>query len=138
VSFDYLSGKHNHEKVAAAFQCVSELLKPTGRFYIIESHPCFGQAMREIVSDRGEGFCVRPPGYRIEYKLKGDPHHWFTLEEMTRATSEAGLAVWRIHEPDPSPALKQDNPAAYSFRLKYPGMIVYEICKIGVRGCLSS
>jgi SAM-dependent methyltransferase len=132
VSFDYASARHKHEEVVSAFRCVSRVLKPAGRFYIIESHPCFGQAIQEIMSVAGEPFCVRPPGYKIEHKPKDYPHHWFTLDEMTQATNEAGMAVLRIHEPDPSPALKQDNAGAYSFRLKYPGMIVYEICRADV------
>ena len=73
---------------------------------------------------------MRSPHYKIEHKLKSDIHHWFTLEELTRATSESGLALLRIHEPDPSAALQQENPVGYSFRLKYPGLIVYEICKV--------
>lgn len=132
VSFDYCSRTHNHEEVLAAFRSVSRLLKGDGRFFIIESHPFFGQVLREITSDTGEYFCIRPSGYKIEYKLESDPHHWFTLDEMTRAISESGLAVLRIHEPDPSIALKQEDSKSYAFRLKYPGSIVYEICKIRV------
>ena len=130
VSFDYGSRTHKHEEVVAAFRSISRLLKEDGRFLIIESHPCFGQVLHEVVSDSGEHFCLRPSGYKIEYRSKCDPHHWFTLDEMTRATSESGLVVLRIHEPDPAVALKQENAGAYSFRLKYPGMIVYEICKL--------
>jgi len=36
----------------------------------------------------------------------------------------------RIYEPDPSVALQQENAGGFAFRLKYPGMIVYEICKL--------
>jgi SAM-dependent methyltransferase len=130
VSFDFGSRAHKHEEVVAAFRSIGRLLKEDGRFLIIESHPCFGRVLHEVVSDSGEYFCIRPSGYKIEYRSKCDPHHWFTLDEMTRATSESGLAVLRIHEPDPAVAMKQENAGAYSFRLKYPGMIVYEICKL--------
>ena len=130
VSFDYGSRTHKHEEVVAVFRSISRLLKDDGRFLIIESHPCFGLVLHEVVSDSGECFCIRPSGYKIEYRSKRDPHHWFTLDEMTRATSESGLAVVRIHEPDPAVAMKQENAGGYSFRLKYPGMIVYEICKL--------
>jgi SAM-dependent methyltransferase len=130
VSFDYGSRTHKHEEVVAAFRNISRLLKEDGRFLIIESHPCFGPVLHEVVSDSGEYFCIRPSGYKIEFKSRRDPHHWFTLDEMTTATSESGLAVLRIHEPDPGIALKHENAGAYSFRLKYPGMIVYEICKL--------
>lgn len=130
VSFDYSSRTHKHEEVVAAFRAIGRLLKEDGRFVIIENHPCFGNVLHEVVSDSGEYFCIRPSGYKIEYRSKRDPHHWFTLDEMTRATSESGLAVLRIHEPDPAVVLKQENADTYSFRLKYPGLIVYEICKL--------
>lgn len=130
VSFDYNKEKHSHERVSNAFSCISRILKDNGRFFIIESHPFFGKIIQEIKSDTEEDFCIRSSDYKIEYKLKGDPHHWFTLDEMTRATSENGLAILRIYEPDPSIDLKHLNAKVYSFRLKYPGMIVYEICKI--------
>lgn len=129
VSFDYRRKRHDHERVSKAFSCISRILKDNGRFFIIEAHPCFGH-MEAFLSDSGEYFLIRSAHYKIEYKLKGDFHHWFTLDEMTRATSENDLAVLRIYEPDPSAALKKENPESYSFRLKYPGMIVYEICKI--------
>jgi SAM-dependent methyltransferase len=129
VSFNYARSKHNHERVVAAFRCVNRVMKPNGRFYIIESHPFFGRAS-EVVLETGKDFCVREPSYKFEYKLKDDPHHWFTLEEMTKATCEGGLTILRIYEPDPSIALKEQNAAAYFFRLKCPAMIVYEICKI--------
>ncbi len=130
VSFDYNSKAHKHQDVVGAFRGVSRLLKKDGLFLIVESHPFFGQVLHEVVSESGEYFCLRSSGYKIEYRSKGDPHHWFTLDEMTKATSESGLAVLRIHEPDPALALKQENADAYAFRLKYPGMIVYEICKL--------
>jgi SAM-dependent methyltransferase len=130
VSFDYNSQTHKHEQVVAALSSIARLLKQDGRLMIIENHPCFGKVVREIASDSGECFCIRPSGYKIEHRSKHDPHHWFTLDEMTRATSESGLAVFRIHEPDPAVALKQENANVYSFRSKYPGMIVYEICKL--------
>jgi len=128
VSFDYATSKHNHERVVATFQCVNRVLKPNGRFYIIESHPFFGRTS-EVLLETGEDFCVRETSYKIEYKSKDDPHHWFTLEEMTKATYESGLAVLQIYEPDPSITLKEENAQAYFFRLKCPSMIVYEICK---------
>ncbi len=129
VSFDYRRKRHDHERVSKAFSCISRILKDDARFFIIEAHPCFVHT-GEFLSDSGEYFLIRSAHYKIEYKLKGDFHHWFTLDEMTRATSENCLAVLRIYEPDPSAALKKENPESYSFRLKYPGMIVYEICKI--------
>lgn len=130
VSFDHNSKKHNHEKAVAAFSCISRLLKDDGRFFIMEAHPAFGRVSQEITSDTGERFGIMPYGYKIKYKQKDDPHHWFTLDEMTRATSQSGMAVLRILEPDPAIALKRENPGQYSFHLKYPGMIVYEICKL--------
>jgi uncharacterized protein len=136
VSFDYCSAIHNHDRVVKAFRGVSRLLKENGRFFIIESHPLFGHASREMMAKDGEYYYIRPAGYKIEYKQKDYPHHWFTLDEMTKATSESGLAVFRIYEPDPSIALKKESPEAYSFRLKYPGMIVYEVCKVAVHPSL--
>lgn len=127
VSFDYDRTSHDHERVSKAFGGVRHVLTESGSFFIIESHPFFGQVFREIPTDTGEAFCLRSSNYKIEYRLKSDIHHWFTLSEMTRATSENGLAVFRIYEPDPAPALQRENPAAYAFRLKYPSMIVYEI-----------
>jgi SAM-dependent methyltransferase len=130
VSFDYNSAVHKHQQVVAALRGISRVLKPEGRLMILENHPCFGLVTHEVESDAGECFCVRPAGYKIEYRSKHDPHHWFTLDEMTRGTSESGLAVLRIYEPDPSVALQQENAGGFAFRMKYPGMIVYEICKL--------
>jgi len=130
VSFDYSRTTHDHERATKAFSSIRRILKDDGKCFVIESHPFFGRVLQEVVSDTGEYLCVRSPHYRIEYKLKSDVHHWFTLDEMTKATSASGLAIFRIHEPDPSPALKHENAAGYFFRLKYPGLIVYEICKM--------
>jgi SAM-dependent methyltransferase len=134
VSFDYCREKHSHERISRAFNAVSRILKDDGRFYIIESHPFFGQILGEITSEAGEYFCIRSQHYKIEYKLIGDVHHWFTLEEMTKATGENGLAILRIYEPEPSDDMKREKPEVYFFRLKYPAMIVYEICKISNPG----
>jgi radical SAM protein with 4Fe4S-binding SPASM domain len=130
VSFDYSRSTHDHERVKKAFGGIKRVLKDNGRCFVIESHPLFGRVFQEIPSNTGEPLCVRSPHYKIDYRLKSDVHHWFTLDEMTRATSENRLAVSRIFEPDPSPTLKSKNPSGYAFHLKYPGMIVYEICKI--------
>lgn len=132
VSFDYGRNIHNHDEVVSAFRDVRRLLKEDGRFVIIENHPFFGQVTREVASPFGEYFCIRHAGYKIGYKPKGYPHHWFTLDEMTRATSESGLAVLRIYEPDPSIVMKSENSKGYSFRRRYPGMIVYEMCEVPV------
>ncbi len=130
VSFDYGRQTHDHQRVAKAFAGIRKVLKDGGTCLVIEAHPFFTHVVQEIPSDTGERFCLRSSHYRIEHKLKSDMHHWFTLEEMTKATSENGLAIWRIHEPDPAPELIEESAAAYAFRLKYPGMIVYEIRKM--------
>lgn len=130
VSFDYGKLAHDHERVSKAFGGIRRVLKDEGTCLVIEAHPFFSQVMQEIPLDTGECFCIRSPHYKIECRLQSDVHHWFTLEEMTKATSANGLGIWRIHEPDPAPEFKQENPAAYAFRLKYPGMIVYEIRKM--------
>jgi SAM-dependent methyltransferase len=133
VSFDYDRKTHDHERVSRAFSSIARVMKDDGRCFIIESHPFFGQVFHEIPSGAGEYVCLRSPHYKIEYKLKSDIHHWFTLEEMTKATSENGLAILCIHEPDPSIDFKHENAEGYSFRLKYPAMIVYEMCKLRTR-----
>ncbi len=129
VSFDHASQMHNHEKAAAVFRHIGRILKENGRFYIIEAHPVFGKLLWDIQLESGESLSILSSDYRIEYKQSYNPTHWFTLDEMTRATSESGLAISRIYEPDPSAALKQEDPARYAIRLKYPGMIVYDIVK---------
>lgn len=134
VSFDYCRAEHNHQKATQVFAGISRVLKDDGKCFVIESHPFFGPVGQELLANTGEYFCVRSPHYKIEYKLKSDVHHWFTLEEMTKATSENGLAISRIYEPDPAMDLKKENAAAYAFRLKYPGMIVYDIRKMGRLG----
>jgi hypothetical protein len=53
-----------------------------------------------------------------------------TVDEMTNALSENCLAICRIYEPDPSVELEKENSQLYKFFLKYPHMIVYEICKV--------
>ena len=130
VSFDYGKSKHSHDKVVAAFKSICRLLKEDGRFFIIESHPFFGRISKEIAAGNGEYFYMRPSDYKIDYKFNGFPHHWFTLDEMSSAINESGLAISRIYEPDPGVALKHDSVESYSFRMKYPGMIVYELIKV--------
>jgi hypothetical protein len=130
VSLDYSRATHDHQRASQAFSSIRRVLKDDGRCFVIESHPFFGRVFQEIPSSTGELLCVRSPHYKIEHRLKSDVHHWFTLEEMTAAASENGLAIARILEPDPALALKSANPAGYSFRLKYPGMIVYEFCAL--------
>jgi hypothetical protein len=49
---------------------------------------------------------------------------------MTSALSENHMAILRIYEPDPSVELEKENAQLYQFFLKYPHMIVYEICKV--------
>ena len=113
----------------AAFKGVNRVLKPDGKFFIIEAHPFFRKGS-EVVLETQKRFYVRDSGYKIDYKSKSDKNHWFTLDEMTKSINEAGLAILRIYEPDPSIALKEYNAAYYSMRLRYPAMIVYEICKV--------
>lgn len=130
VSFDFNRRTHAHHRAVRTFQSVARVLKPTGRLFIIEAHPFFGTVMEEITSPDGEVFCIRQGDYRIEYKTPGELHHWFTLEEMTRAASEGGLAIIRIHEPEPSRSMQDSDPDGYRFRMRYPAMIVYEICRL--------
>jgi len=105
-------------------------LKDNGRFYIIESHPFFGRVLSEEISDTGEKFIIREADYKFDYKPVEEENHWFTLDEMTRASNESGLAISRIYEPDPSPMLSQTDPVRYDFCLRYPRLIVYELCKM--------
>jgi SAM-dependent methyltransferase len=131
VSFDYTRQKHNHEDFSRALSRIKRILKDQGRFFIIEAHPFFGQLAKGIESSSEGHFHGRLPNYKIEYKSKNNPHHWFTLDEMTSALSENCLAICRIYEPDPSDELKKENSQLFNFFLKYPHMIVYEIRKVG-------
>lgn len=128
VSFDHDKKFHCHSRVVNAFRCVARLLRDRGRFFVIESHPLFGHGARNVWLN-GEQLCVRPGHYKFRDKPPGERTHWFTLEETTRAACEGGLLLLRIHEPEPSPALKEQSPAAYEFRMRYPAMIVYEFCR---------
>jgi SAM-dependent methyltransferase len=130
VSFDYARQKHNHQEFTQALSKINTILKDQGRFFIIEAHPFFGQLSKGITASSEGHFHGRLPNYKIEYKRKDNPHHWFTLDEMTKALSENSLAICRIYEPDPSVELKKENPHLFKFFLKYPHMIVYEICKL--------
>jgi SAM-dependent methyltransferase len=132
VSFDYCRQTHNHEDFTQALSEIRRVMKDEGRFFIIEAHPFFGQLAKGITSSSNGRFHGRLPNYKIEYKAKDNPHHWFTLDEMTSALSENGLAICRIYEPDPSVELEKENPQLYSFYLKYPHLIVYEICKVKI------
>ncbi len=129
VSFDYCRQTHNHKDFTQALSEIRRVMKDEGRFFIIEAHPFFGQLAKGITSSSKGRFHGRLPNYKIEYNAKDNPHHWFTLDEMTRALSENGLAICRIYEPDPSVELEKENPHLYKFYLKYPHLIVYEICK---------
>ena len=130
VSFDYSRQKHNHEEFSQALSRINRILKDRGRFFIIEAHPFFGQLAKGIKFSSEGHFHGRLPNYKIEYKGKNNPHHWFTLNEITSALSENCLAICRIYEPDPSVELKKENAQLFKFFLKYPHMIVYEICKV--------
>lgn len=130
VSFDYCRKTHNHQEFSKALSEISRILTDQGRFFIIEAHPFFGQLAKGITHSKEGRFHGRLPNYRIEYKAKDNPHHWFTLDEMTSALCENHLAICRIYEPDPSVELKKENPHLYKFYLKYPHLIVYEICKV--------
>lgn len=88
VSFDQDRQTHDYQRAAKAFSGIRKVLKDEGTCLIIEAHPLFVHVLREIPSDNGELFGLRTPHYRIEHKLKGDMQHWFTLEEMTTATSD--------------------------------------------------
>jgi SAM-dependent methyltransferase len=130
VSYDYSRQKHNHEEFTQALSEISKILKDQGRFFIIEAHPFFGQLAKGIKFSSQGHFHGRLPNYKIEYKHKDNPHHWFTLDEITKALNENALAICRIYEPDPSIELEKENAQLYNFFLKYPHMIVYEICKV--------
>ena len=130
VSFDYRRQKHNHKEFSQVLREISRIMKDQGRFFIIEAHPFFGQLAKGIKFSREGHFRGRLPNYKIEYKGKNNPHHWFTLDEMTRHLIENGLAICRIYEPDPSLELEKENAQLFKFFLKYPHMIVYEICKV--------
>jgi SAM-dependent methyltransferase len=132
VSFDYCRQTHNHKDFTQALSEIRRVMKDEGRFFIIEAHPFFGQLAKGITSSSNGRFHGRLPNYKIEYKSKDNPHHWFTLDEMTRALSENCLAICRIYEPDPSIELEKENPHLYRFYLKYPHLIVYEICKMKI------
>lgn len=128
VSLDFSESVHQHAAAVAVLCLVSRLLKPTGTCLVVESHPCFGRAIGTSFDAQGREVCLCRPGYKIEHRESGDPHHWFTLEEMTTAAADAGLALRRIREPEPSIIWRDRSAEAYNFRLKYPGMIVYEFC----------
>jgi uncharacterized protein len=130
VSFDFSRRKHNHEEVSKALSNISKVMKDDGKLYIIELHPFFGQYPQGYLSENNEYTFPPFPRYKIEYQPKEDLHHWFTLEELTRATSENKLALLRIYEPNPSIEMEKENETLYQFLLRYPGMIVYEICKV--------
>jgi SAM-dependent methyltransferase len=130
VSFDYCRQTHNHKDFTQALNEIRRVLKDEGRFFIIEAHPFFGQLAKGITFSTRGHFRGRLPNYKIEYKAKDNPHHWFTLDEMTSALNENGLAICRMYEPDPSVELEKENPQLYKFYLKYPHLIVYEICKV--------
>lgn len=133
VSFDYMQSKHAHKEVVRAFRSVRRLLQDQGRFYIIESHPFFGRTLGEVVSDQGDNLLIREAHYKFEYKPQDDLDHWFTLDELSRASNESGLAISRIYEPNPSPLMNHIDPNRYEYCLHYPRLIVYEMCKmIGV------
>ena len=125
VSFDYDKKFHNHNEVVKTFRAVRRLLKKNGRFFIIESHPFFNQIIKkEITSNIVEYILKSNYSYKIDYKEEEYPHHWFTLDEMTKAISESGLAIFRIYEPDPSDDLKKEDFDEYLFRLKYPALLI--------------
>ncbi len=130
VSFDFSRQKHNHEDFTKALSKISRILKDQGRFFIIEAHPFFGQFAKGIKFSSEGHFHGRLSHYKIEYKRKDNPNHWFTLDEMTKALNENCLAICRIYEPDPSVELEKENAQLFKFFLKYPHMIVYEICKV--------
>ena len=130
VSFDYCRQTHNHKDFTQALSEINRVLKDEGRFFVIEAHPFFGQLAKGITLSSKGRFHGRLPNYKIGYKTKDNPHHWFTLDEMTSGFSENCLAVCRIYEPDPSVELEKENPHLYRFYLKYPHLIVYEICKV--------
>ena len=116
VSFDYCRQKHNHKEFSQALSEISRIMKDQGRFFIIEAHPFFGQLAKGIKFSREGHFRGRLPNYKIEYKGKNNPHHWFTLDEMTRALIENGLAICRIYEPDPSVGIgKRECPIIQVF-----------------------
>jgi len=133
VSFDYSRQKHNHTEFTQALSKINRILKDQGRFFIIEAHPFFGQLSKGITTSNNGHFHGLLPNYKIEHKRKENPHHWFTLDEMTKALSENSLAICRIYEPDPSVELEKENPQLYKFFLKYPHLIVYEICKVNTQ-----
>ena len=130
VSFDYCRQKHNDEEFSRTLFEINRILRDQGRFFIIEAHPFFGQLAKGIKFSSEGHFQGRLSHYKIEYKQKNNPHHWFTLDEMTRPLSKNCLAICRIYEPDPSSEMEKENPLLFKFFLKYPHMIVYEICKV--------
>jgi SAM-dependent methyltransferase len=132
VSFDYCRQTHNHKDFTQALREIRRIMKDEGRFFIIEAHPFFGQLAKGITSSSNGRFHGRLPNYKIANKAKDNPHHWFTLDEMTSALNENSLAICRIYEPNPSVELEKENPHLYRFYLKYPHLIVYEICKVKI------
>ena len=132
VSFDYCRQTHNHKDFTQALSEIRRVMKDEGRFFIVEAHPFFGQLAKGITLSKEGRFHGRLPNYKLAYKAKDNPHHWFTLDEMTSALNENSLAICRIYEPDPSVELEKENPHLYSFYLKYPHLIVYEICKVKI------
>jgi SAM-dependent methyltransferase len=132
VSFDYCRQTHNHKDFTQALSEIRRVMKDEGRFFIVEAHPFFGQLAKGITLSKQGRFHGRLPNYKLAYKAKDNPHHWFTLDEMTSALNENSLAICRIYEPDPSVELEKENPHLYRFYLKYPHLIVYEICKVKI------
>ena len=132
VSFDYCRQTHNHKDFTQALSEIRRVMNDEGRFFIVEAHPFFGQLAKGITLSKEGRFHGRLPNYKLAYKAKDNPHHWFTLDEMTSALNENSLAICRIYEPDPSVELEKENPHLYRFYLKYPHLIVYEICKVKI------
>lgn len=139
VSFDWAERKHNTSLASFVFKQVRRVLKDAGRFYVIETHPCFSRgkllgpdSLRNLLPEAtpsDECFRINQGHYKFRFKGKHEICHWFTLAEMTELCQMTGLAVARIREPEPSPKLKALNRDHYEYCLRYPSMIVYEVIK---------
>ena len=136
----YKAFAYNRPHVEKVFKSVNRLLRRTGKMYIMEMHPCFGQGC--LVDSRGQTvklirkktteddlLSLNLRHYRARFKKSHEYVHFPTLEEISHLLCKSKLVITRIFEPLPSEQLKSEKPMFYQYSIRYPSMIVYEIQK---------
>lgn len=134
---------NNRQDFCNAFREISCVMKPKGRFVLVDEHPSSKKNLKTAVLEKQfpeNSYFNSGQSYRVLLRSeKGsevsfDNYQW-TLEDYANTIRNFNLEIIGIKEPRPSPKICQEHPELTYF-LENPGYILFDIQKKEEDNCL--